>query len=95
MPNLKPIPTFEDEDSERKFWATHDSTEFVDWSKAKKIMITHSKARTTRKSFSFTVVPTRIMTSVRLIARRKATSPNVLLDNYLTKAINQDLKSLK
>jgi hypothetical protein len=32
---LKPIPKFESEDEEREFWATHDSTEYVDWSRAK------------------------------------------------------------
>jgi len=31
---LKPIPRFESEDAEREFWATHDSTDFVDWSRA-------------------------------------------------------------
>lgn len=31
---LKPIPKFKNEDDEREFWATHDSTEYVDWSKA-------------------------------------------------------------
>lgn len=30
------IPQFDNEDEEREFWATHDSTEYVDWSKAKK-----------------------------------------------------------
>jgi hypothetical protein len=32
--SLKPIPKFESEDEEREFWATHDSTEHVDWSRA-------------------------------------------------------------
>jgi len=31
---LKSIPKFKDENEEREFWATHDSTEYVDWSKA-------------------------------------------------------------
>lgn len=31
---LKKIPSFKNEDEEREFWATHDSTEYVDWSKA-------------------------------------------------------------
>ena len=34
MKKLKPIPYFKNEDEERDFWATHDSTEYVDWSKA-------------------------------------------------------------
>lgn len=31
---LKKIPKFKNEDEEREFWASHDSTEFFDWSKA-------------------------------------------------------------
>lgn len=31
---LKPIPSFKNEDEEREFWATHDSTEYVDWDRA-------------------------------------------------------------
>lgn len=31
---LKPIPYFANEDEEREFWATHDSVDYVDWSKA-------------------------------------------------------------
>ncbi|MBV9756044.1 MAG: hypothetical protein JO047_03245 [Alphaproteobacteria bacterium] len=29
---LKPIPRFKDEAEERRFWETHDSAEYVDWS---------------------------------------------------------------
>lgn len=31
---LKKIPYFKSEKEEREFWLTHDSTEYVDWSKA-------------------------------------------------------------
>ena len=34
---LKPIPRFRTEAEERKFWETHDSTDYVDWSKAKRV----------------------------------------------------------
>jgi hypothetical protein len=30
----KAIPTFSNEQKEREFWATHDSTEYVEWDKA-------------------------------------------------------------
>jgi hypothetical protein len=30
----KPIPAFRDEAEERRFWETHDSSDYVDWSKA-------------------------------------------------------------
>ena len=32
----KPIPQFSSEDEEREFWAAHDSTEYIDWSKAER-----------------------------------------------------------
>ena len=34
---LKPIPYFENEDEERAWWGSHDSTEYVDWSKARRV----------------------------------------------------------
>lgn len=34
MKNLKPIPRFKNEDEEDEFWATHDSTDYFDISKA-------------------------------------------------------------
>lgn len=34
--SLKQIPHFKSEKEEREFWQTHDSTEYVDWSKAKR-----------------------------------------------------------
>ena len=30
----KQIPRFRSEDEEREFWATHDSTDYVDWKSA-------------------------------------------------------------
>ena len=34
QPKLKSIPKFRSEKEERKFWETHDSTEYLDWSTA-------------------------------------------------------------
>jgi len=34
MKKIKTIPTFKTEDEERNFWATHDTTEYFDMSKA-------------------------------------------------------------
>ena len=35
MSKLKKMPEFKIEAEERKFWETHDSTEYVDWSQAR------------------------------------------------------------
>ncbi len=34
--DLKPIPKFTSEAEEREFWQVNDSTEYIDWSKAKR-----------------------------------------------------------
>jgi hypothetical protein len=44
--SLKPIPKLESEDEERDFWATHDSTDYVDWSRAKRVSFPHLKPST-------------------------------------------------
>ena len=40
---LKPIPDFATEAEEREFWETHDSTEYLDWSKAVRVRFPNLK----------------------------------------------------
>ena len=40
---LKPIPYFETEDEERAWWGSHDSTDYVDWSKARRVQFPNLK----------------------------------------------------
>ena len=35
--NLKSIPKFRSETQQRRFWETHDSSDYVDWSKAERV----------------------------------------------------------
>mgnify|MGYP001604139006 CR=1 FL=1 len=36
-PKRKPVPKFKSEAQERAFWKTHNSSEYVDWSKAERV----------------------------------------------------------
>lgn len=45
---LKPIPYFRSEAEERRFWQTHDSTEYVDWSKARRGVVFPNLKLTTK-----------------------------------------------
>jgi hypothetical protein len=47
MKKLKSIPTFKTEADERKFWETHDSTDYLDWSKAERVRFPNLKPSTT------------------------------------------------
>lgn len=43
FPMTKKLPKFKDEAAERKFWATHDSTEYVDWDSAERVVLPNLK----------------------------------------------------
>lgn len=47
MSKLKPIPAFKSETEERTFWETHDSADYVDLSKAKRVRFPNLKPSTT------------------------------------------------
>lgn len=41
MKPKKQIPRFKNEDEEREFWATHDSTDYIDWDSATIVDFSH------------------------------------------------------
>jgi len=47
---LKSIPAFASEAEEQQFWQTHDSTDFVDWSRAERVRLPNLKSSTTTVS---------------------------------------------
>jgi predicted DNA binding CopG/RHH family protein len=43
---LKAVPKFANEAEERTFWESHDTTEYLDWSKARKAVLPNLKPTT-------------------------------------------------
>ena len=46
----KEIPNFVTEDEEREFWSKSESTEYLDWSQSKKMMLPNLKPSTKKIS---------------------------------------------
>jgi sucrose-6-phosphate hydrolase SacC (GH32 family) len=44
------IPKFTSEDKERKFWSKSESTDYIDWSQSKSIMLPNLKPSTKKIS---------------------------------------------
>ncbi len=65
---MKKIPTFKTEAEEQKFWATHDSTEYVDWSKAKRAVFPNLKPST--KTISLRL-PQTMLEELKLLANKR------------------------
>ena len=51
----KPVPAFKDAAEERRFWDTHDSNGYLDWSKAERVRLPNLKPSTTAISLRLPV----------------------------------------
>ena len=89
---LRDIPTFENDEEEREFWATHDSTEYVDWDKASPVYFPKLKPST--KSISLRL-PEMMLDKLRLIAHKRDVPYQSLIKVFLYERINQELVHLE
>jgi predicted DNA binding CopG/RHH family protein len=87
--NKQRVPTFKNEDEEREFWATHDSTEFVDWSKAKRAVFPNLKPST--KTISLRL-PESIIAALKLLANKRDVPYQSLLKVFLAEKIEEELR---
>lgn len=90
--SLKPIPKFESEDEEREFWATHDSTDHVDWSRAKPI--TFSRLKPTTQTISLRL-PEFLLENLKMLANKRDIPYQSLLKVFLAERIEQELRNLR
>ena len=88
MKNLKPIPEFKNEAKEREFWRTHDSTEYVDWSKAKKTVLPNLKP--TYKSISLRL-PAYMLDEIKLLSNKKDVPYQSLMKVFLAEKVKEEL----
>jgi len=65
---LKTIPHFASEAEERKFWETHDSTEYLDWTAAQRVILPNLKPTT--KTISLRL-PQHLLDSIKAAANAR------------------------
>jgi predicted DNA binding CopG/RHH family protein len=87
---LKPIPKFENEEQEQEFWATHDSTDYVDWSKAKRVTFGRLKPSTQTISVR---LPEALLEDLKLLANKRDVPYQSLLKIFLAERVAQELRS--
>ncbi|HMQ52207.1 MAG TPA: BrnA antitoxin family protein [Anaerolineae bacterium] len=85
----KERPIFENEDEEREFWSTHDSTEYVDWDTAEAVILPKLKPST--KTISLRL-PELMLDELRLIANKRDIPYQSLIKMFLKERIEQELK---
>jgi len=87
---MKKLPKFKNEDEEREFWATHDSTEYVDWKKASLVVM--PKLKPSLKTISLRL-PETMLAELKLLANKRDVPYQSLLKIFLAERISKELHS--
>lgn len=89
MKKLKSIPKFKNEDEEAEFWGTHDSTEYFDWTKAKRVTFPNLKPST--KTITIRVSES-LLNNLKRIANKKDVPYQSLVKIFLDDKIREESK---
>jgi predicted DNA binding CopG/RHH family protein len=65
---LKSIPKFRSEAEERRFWQTHDSSDYIDWTKAARVRFSNLKPSTTAISLR---LPVTLLERIKIAANKR------------------------
>ena len=85
---MKRIPKFRNEDEEREFWASHDSTDYINWSEAKEIIMPNLKP--SLKTISIRL-PEIMIEELKLIANKRDVPYQSLMKIFLAEKLEQEL----
>ena len=87
--SLRKIPRFESEDEEREFWATRDSTAYVDWRRARAATFPNLKPST--KTISLRL-PESLLESLKMLANKRDVPYQSLLKIFLAERVEAELR---
>ena len=87
---MKKIPKFKSEDREREFWADADSLEFIDWKKAKKVVLPDLKPSV--KTISLRL-PESMLEEIKLLANKRDVPYQSLMKMFLSERIEKELSA--
>jgi len=85
----KKLPEFKNEDDERKFWATADSTKYVDWESAKRQKLVRLKP--SLKTISLRL-PVSMIEDLKVLANRRDVPYQSLLKVFLAERLARERK---
>jgi len=80
------VPAFKTEAEERAFWETHDSTDYVDWSKARKAVLPNLKPSTTTISLR---LPDALLDRIKVEANKRDMPYQSLIKAWLAQDIEE------
>ncbi len=85
----KPIRRFRSEDEERAFWSETDSTDHVDWSSARRVVLPQLKP--TQKTISLRL-PAMMIADLKRLANKRDVPYQSLLKVFLAERLEKELR---
>jgi len=89
MKKYKKIPKFKSEDEAFKFWSTHDSTNYVDWSKGKRALFPNLKPTSKLISIRF---PVSVLDRLQTLANRRDIPYQSLIKIFVNRELEEELR---
>jgi predicted DNA binding CopG/RHH family protein len=83
------LPAFASEEEERDFWAEHDSTDYVDWSRAERVILPNLKPSTRTISLR---LPEHMLDEIRMLANKRDVPYQSLLKSFLADRLDAELR---
>ena len=84
----KRIPRFSSETEEHEFWVREDSADYVDWTKAKRVVLPDLKPSVRTISLR---LPELLLAELRVLANKRDVPYQSLLKMYLAERVEQEL----
>ena len=84
---LKPIPHFRTEADERRFWESHDSTDYVDLNKAQRATLPNLKLATTTISLR---LPQGLLDRIKVAANTRDVPYQSLIKVWLSEKVDAE-----
>ena len=88
----KGVPRFKSQHEESDYWASHDSTEHVDWSAARRVLLPNLKP--SLKTISVRL-PQSMIDELKVLANRRDVHYQSLMKVFLAERIDQELRSVR
>ena len=86
MSKVKRVPKFKSEQEEREFWEAHDSSDYVDWTKAKFASLPNLKLST--KTISLRL-PEGLLDSIKIEANKRDMPYQSLIKVWLSEDVKE------
>ena len=83
----KPVPEFKTEAQERAFWAKADSTDYIDWTQAKRARLTNLKPSLRTISLR---LPVSMIEDLKILANQRDVPYQSLLKVFLAERLEKE-----